>query len=101
MPSCSVSTPAKRCSQPPHGKADLFTRIAEVLPSGGRFALADLVVPADPADVVTPIDWIEDTPSSLDEQLSWLPEAGLATHVHWRHRDLAVVSAEAPPSPAG
>src|SRR5699024_9251863 len=47
------------------GKADLFTRIAEVLPAGGRFVLADLIVPADPTDVVTPIDGVEDTPSAL------------------------------------
>ncbi|UVI35956.1 class I SAM-dependent methyltransferase [Brevibacterium spongiae] len=76
------------------GKADLFVRIASVLEPGGRFVLGDLVVPADPADVVTPIDWIDDTPSSLDEQLTWLAEAGLTTHVHWQHRDLAVVVAE-------
>jgi tRNA (cmo5U34)-methyltransferase len=58
------------------GKADLFARIAAVLRPGGRFVLGDLVVPADPADVVTPIDWIDDTPSSLDAQLTWLVEAG-------------------------
>src|SRR5699024_12420465 len=83
------------------GKADLSTRLAEVLPAGGRSVLADLIVPADPTDVVTPIDGVEDTPSALDEQLDWLAEAGLATRVHWHHRDLAVVSAEAPPPPAG
>ncbi|GGC43224.1 class I SAM-dependent methyltransferase [Brevibacterium sediminis] len=76
------------------GKADLFARIASVLETGGRFVLGDLVVPADPADVVTPIDWIDDTPSSLDEQLTWLAEAGLTTHMHWQHRDLAVVVAQ-------
>lgn len=76
------------------GKADLFTRIAGVLEDGGRFVLADLVVPTDPADVVTPIDGVEDTPSSLTEQLTWLERAGLRTRVHWQHRDLAVVIAE-------
>lgn len=76
------------------GKADLFVRISSVLEPGGRFVLGDLVVPADPADAVTPIDWIDDTPSSLDEQLTWLAEAGLTTHVHWQHRDLAVVVAQ-------
>src|SRR5699024_2353514 len=59
------------------GKADLFARIAEVLPAGGRFVLADLIVPTDPAEAVTPIDGVEDTPSTLDEQLDWLAEAGL------------------------
>ncbi|MGZ1490875.1 class I SAM-dependent methyltransferase [Brevibacterium sediminis] len=76
------------------GKADLFARIASVLETGGRFVLGDLVVPADPADVVTPIDWIDDTPSSLDEQLTWLADAGLTTRVHWQHRDLALVVAQ-------
>ena len=76
------------------GKADLFARIAAVLETGGRFVLGDLVVPVDPADVVTPIDWVDDTPSSLEDQLTWLAEAGLTTRVHWQHRDLAVVVAE-------
>ncbi|UZD62170.1 class I SAM-dependent methyltransferase [Brevibacterium sp. JSBI002] len=76
------------------GKADLFARIAAVLDSGGRFVLGDLIVPADPADVVTPIDWIDDTPSSLAEQLTWLAEVGLSTRVHWQHRDLAVIVAQ-------
>ena len=76
------------------GKADLFARIAVVLDSGGRFVLGDLIVPADPADVVTPIDWVDDTPSSLEEQLTWFAEAELTTRVHWQHRDLAVVVAE-------
>lgn len=75
------------------GKADLFARIAEVLAPDGRFVLADLIVPADPADAVTPIDGIEDTPSTLDSQLSWLRDAGLDPRVEWLHRDLAVVSA--------
>jgi tRNA (cmo5U34)-methyltransferase len=76
------------------GKADLFARIAGVLNPGGRFVLGDLVVTADPADMVTPIDWVEDVPSSLDEQLSWLVEVGLTTRVHWQFKDLAVVIAE-------
>lgn len=74
------------------GKADLFHRVAGVLSVGGRFILADLVVPEDPGDVVTPIDGIEDVPSSLAEQLSWLAAAGLSVEVTWRHRDLAVIT---------
>jgi tRNA (cmo5U34)-methyltransferase len=75
------------------GKAELFSRIAAVLAPGGRFVLADLVAPPDPADVVTPIDGIEDTPSSLDDQLGWLQAAGLDPEVTWHYRDLAVVRA--------
>ncbi len=78
------------------GKADLFARVAAALAPGGRFVLADLVVPDDPVDVVTPIDGVMDTPSPLDEQLHWLQQAGLRTRVAWQHRDLAVVVAEAP-----
>jgi tRNA (cmo5U34)-methyltransferase len=81
-------------------KADLFRRIAGVLASHGRFVLADLVVPADPADAVTPLEPGYDKPSSLEDQLTWLAAAGLAARVHWRHRDLAVVVASAAPSRA-
>lgn len=75
-------------------KADLFSRIARVLVAGGRFVLADLIVPADPTDVVTPIDGVIDVPSSLADQLEWLNAAGFSTRVTWQHRDLAVVAAD-------
>lgn len=73
-------------------KADLFHRVAEVLTIGGHFVLADLVVPEDPNDVVTPIDGIEDVPSSLADQLNWLSATGLSTEVTWQHRDLAITN---------
>jgi tRNA (cmo5U34)-methyltransferase len=76
------------------GKADLFGRVAGVLEPGGRFALADVVVPEDPADVVTPIDGVYDTPSRVDEQLAWLSDAGLRPRVAWAERDLAVLVAD-------
>ena len=75
------------------GKAGLFARITQVLVEGGRFVLADLIIPPDPADVITPIDGIVDTPSPLPEQLKWLRSAGLTPRVTWQHRDLAVVAA--------
>ncbi len=73
-------------------KTDLFRSVGGVLTAGGRFVLADLVVPEDPEDVVTPIDGIEDVPSSLADQLSWLSSAGLSSEVSWQHRDLAVIT---------
>jgi tRNA (cmo5U34)-methyltransferase len=76
------------------GKAALFGRVANVLASGGRFVLADVVVPEDPADAVTPIDDGYDLPDSLADQLSWLQRAGLAARVHWARRDLAVLVAD-------
>ena len=76
------------------GKADLFVRVARVLGAGGRFVLGDVVVPRDPADVVTPIDGDRDRPSSIDEQLGWLADAGLRARLAWSERDLAVLVGE-------
>jgi tRNA (cmo5U34)-methyltransferase len=76
------------------GKRELFARVAAVLAPGGRFVLGDLVVPDDPADVLTPIDGVFDTPSRLDEQVAWLEAAGLTPHVVWVDRDLAVAVAD-------
>jgi tRNA (cmo5U34)-methyltransferase len=73
------------------GKADLFKRVAAGLAPGARFVLADVVVPEDPADAVTPIDGGYDKPSSTGDQLRWLAEAGLEAHVAWMRRDLAVL----------
>jgi len=82
-------------------KARLFRRIGDLLAPGGRFVLADLVVPADPADAVTALHPGYDKPSSLEDQLRWLAHAGLRAHVHWSCRDLAVVVAERTASGAG
>lgn len=73
------------------GKAALFERIAGRLAPGGRLVLGDIVVPEDPADVVTPIDGDYDTPSTAAEQLSWLAATGLRSRLAWSHRDLAVL----------
>jgi tRNA (cmo5U34)-methyltransferase len=71
-------------------KADLFRRVARRLRHGGRFVMADVIVPEDPADVVTPVDGVYDKPSRADEQLTWLRGAGFEPAVVWCHRDLAV-----------
>jgi tRNA (cmo5U34)-methyltransferase len=78
------------------GKADLFRRVRAVMRPGGRFVLADVVVPEDPSQAVTPIDGDYDKPSSVADQLGWLSAAGLRPRVAWRHRDLAVLVGEAP-----
>jgi len=75
-------------------KADLFRRIAAILPPGGRFVLADLIVPEDPRNAITPIDGIHDKPSRLPDQLEWLRHAGLEPAIAWQHGDLAVVTAD-------
>ena len=81
------------------GKADLFRRVAARLRPGGRFVLADLIAPDDPADAVTPIDDDGyDKPSSVADQLDWLRDAGLDPRVTWSERDLAVIAADRPSS---
>ncbi len=75
-------------------KRDLFRRIGRALAPGGRFVLADVVVPADPADAVIALTAGFDHPSTVEDQLTWLTEAGLAARVAWRRRDLAVIVAQ-------
>ena len=76
------------------GKADLFVRVAAALAPGGRFVLADVIVPDDPGDVVTPLEDGFDLPDSVDDQLRWLRDAGLAARVSWQSRDLAALVAD-------
>jgi tRNA (cmo5U34)-methyltransferase len=73
------------------GKADLFRRIAAALAPEGRFVLADVIVPDDPVDVVTPLDEGFDLPDTLDDLLTGLRDAGLQARVSWQARDLAVL----------
>jgi tRNA (cmo5U34)-methyltransferase len=75
-------------------KADLFRRVAERLRPGGRFVLADIVIPSDPSDATTPIDGVYDKPSRVDEQLRWLEGAGLHARAAWSKGDLAILVAE-------
>jgi tRNA (cmo5U34)-methyltransferase len=81
-------------------KADLFARVAAVLAPGGRFVMADVIVPEDPADVVTPLDPGFDLPEAVPDLLAWLQDAGLRGHVAWQARDLAILAADAAVSSA-
>jgi tRNA (cmo5U34)-methyltransferase len=74
-------------------KRDLFRRVADVLTSGGRFVLGDVVVPEREEDAQIPIDWEMDLPDRVDDQVQWLEEAGLDAEVVWTFKDLAVLSA--------
>jgi tRNA threonylcarbamoyl adenosine modification protein (Sua5/YciO/YrdC/YwlC family) len=77
------------------GKRELFTRVARVLEPGGRFVLADVVVPLDPTVATTPGTPGYDFPSTVDEQLEWLRLAGfLEPRVSWAAGDLAVLVAD-------
>jgi len=63
-------------------KTDLFARVRHVLAPGGRFVLADVVAPPNPADQVTSLTPGFDRPSSLEEQLEWLAAEGFEVSVH-------------------
>jgi len=77
------------------GKAGLFRRVRGRLRPGGRFVLADVVIPGDPRDAITPIGPPYDKPSTVADQLGWLREAGLRPAVRWQEKDLAVLVADA------
>jgi tRNA (cmo5U34)-methyltransferase len=83
------------------GKQDLFRRVAHVLRPGGRFILADVVVPEQPSDVVTPLSPDYDLPNTVEDQLAWLRAAGLEPRVTWSLRDLAVLAADPSREPDG
>jgi tRNA (cmo5U34)-methyltransferase len=76
------------------GKRDLFARMARVC---DVFVLGDVVVPEKPEDAVIEIDWVEDLPSSVAEQLAWLDEAGFAAEARYVRADLAVFVARRRP----
>jgi tRNA (cmo5U34)-methyltransferase len=76
------------------GKRDLFGRVHAVLRSGGRFVLADVVVPENEADQQIGIDRVMDLPDRLDDQLEWLRDAGFDAEPVWTFKDLAVVRAD-------
>jgi tRNA (cmo5U34)-methyltransferase len=75
------------------GKADLFRRIAAVLRPGGRFVLADVVVPERPEDAVIDCTPGFDLPDPVPLQLEWLRDAGFEARVAWTRLDLAVIAA--------
>jgi tRNA (cmo5U34)-methyltransferase len=76
------------------GKRALFGRIAGALADDGTFVLADVIVPDDPADAVTPCTPGYDMPDRLDDQLRWLSEAGFRAAATWVRGDLAVLRAK-------
>ncbi len=78
-------------------KAQLFERVHGVLAPGGRFVLADVIAPIDPADAQVPLTPGFDKPSPLADQLRWLADAGFDPEVAWEHRDLAVIVGSARP----
>ncbi len=75
------------------GKRDLFSRVARVLRPGGRFVLGDVVVPPHGQQGPIYIDWVMDTPDSVEDQLAWLRAAGFEAEASSVRVDLAVFRA--------
>ena len=75
-------------------KQALFGALWSLLPPGGRFVLADVVVPVDPADATAPLTPGYDRPDRLDDQVAWLAATGFQVTVTWQHQDLAVLTAD-------
>ncbi len=75
------------------GKRDLFSRVARVLRPGGEFVLGDVVVSAAGEKGPIEIDWVMDTPDSVDDQLAWLRDAGFEAEASSVRVDLAVFRA--------
>ena len=75
------------------GKAALFAAVGTRLAPGGRFVMADVVLPGAPLARATPIDPAVDLPDPLPDLLGWLEDAGLEPSVRWAEGDLAVVAA--------
>src|ERR687886_1706785 len=69
------------------GKADLFRRVAAVLSPGGRFVLADVVVPERPEDAVIDCTAGFDLPDPVPDQLEWLEAPGLGPPLGRGRRD--------------
>jgi SAM-dependent methyltransferase len=75
-------------------KRALFASVRRLLAPGGRFALADVIVPVDPADAVTPLSPDYDKPDTAADVLTWLRDAGFTADTVWARRDLAVFVAD-------
>jgi L-threonylcarbamoyladenylate synthase len=80
----------------PAEKRRLFGRIRAVLSPGGRFVLADVIVPINPADVTIELTPGFDRPDTLSDLIVWLAETGFEVSVSWAHQDLAVLAGQLP-----
>ncbi len=78
------------------GKRGLFRRVAGVLQPGGRFVLADLVVPRPGENGPVRVDWEMDLPDTAADQVAWLAELGFEARADHVRADLAVIVADLP-----
>jgi tRNA (cmo5U34)-methyltransferase len=71
-------------------KQALFAAVHKRLRADGRFAMADVVVPANAVDVITPLTPGYDKPDRASDLVRWLHAAGFRTEHVWSSPDLGV-----------
>jgi tRNA (cmo5U34)-methyltransferase len=76
------------------GKARLFRDVRSHLAPGGCFVIGDVIVPENASDALIEIESGYDFPSTVEDHVRWLTEAGLSAEVVWVFRDLAVLKGE-------
>jgi tRNA (cmo5U34)-methyltransferase len=64
------------------------------LRAGGRFVMADVVIPDDEADATTPLTDNYDKPDRARDLLAWLQAAQFKVECVWSAHDLAVFVAD-------
>jgi tRNA (cmo5U34)-methyltransferase len=74
-------------------KRQLFSRLREVVKPGGSFVMADVVIPDDLRNAVTPLSPSIDRPDRVTDLLAWLREANFDPSLHWAWKDLAIIAA--------
>jgi len=80
------------------GKAQLFGRVASALRLGGRFVFCDVVIPERPVPNPVPLDEGFDMPSTVNEQVGWLSDAGFEPRVVYAQDDLCILAGERAPA---
>ncbi len=73
-------------------KQQLFSRLRGVVKPGGCFVMADVVIPEDPCDAVTPLSPHIDRPDRVTDLLAWLREANFDPSCIWAWKDLAIIA---------
>jgi L-threonylcarbamoyladenylate synthase len=80
----------------PTEKRRLFRRVRKALSPGGRFVLADVIVPVNPTDATIELTPGFDRPDTLSDLIVWLAETGFEVSVGWTQQDLAVLCCRIP-----
>jgi len=81
-----------------NAKQALFAAVHDRLRAGGRFAMADVVIPDTPAGANTPLTDGYDKPDRATDLLAWLRAAQFRAEQAWSAPDLGVFVADKEPN---